>query len=236
MAIKRLNYFDHQFLVEADFTKEQEYHLDMRRRLTKLLHTHGIAQGLEVAKSADKEVTVRSGIAIDRDGQEMIVETDHPSRVINLSNAAKFPPGANVFITIAYQEQETDPSTATGAAGNTRITELPMVQAVTAADGTVVRLASFKLDGSANVPGNVNDLFDGGVRQTVSPKGGFGLSLDGVSNPGGNVDLFPGPGIAIVPDQPNRRITLANQGLVSVDGVSNPGAMLIWLRLRGRRL
>jgi hypothetical protein len=34
MPVKRLHYFDHQFLVEADFTDEQAYHVGMRRRLT----------------------------------------------------------------------------------------------------------------------------------------------------------------------------------------------------------
>lgn len=227
MAIKRLHYFDHQFLVEADFTDEQTYHLDMRRRLNRLLYTFGIAEGLGVAKSANKTVTVRPGVALDRLGQEMIVEAD---QVVNLSDATRFPPNATVFITIAYQEQESDPTTATGVSGNTRVTEQPVVQAVTTAppsDSMVIQLARFTLDASANVPGNLNDLFDGGVRQRVGPRGEQGLaSLDGVSNPSGNVDLVPGTGIAITPDQTNRRITIAasgTQGLVSVDGVSNPG-------------
>src|SRR5712692_9993411 len=227
MAIKRLHYFDHQFLVEADFTDEQKYHLDMRRRLNRLLHTFGIAEGLGVAKSANKTVTVRPGIAIDSSGREMIVEADQP---VDLSNAAQFPAGATVFITIAYQEQQSDPTTATGVSGNTRFTEQPVVQAVTAApptDGTVIQLARFTLDASANVPGNINDLFDGGVRQVIGPRGERGLaSVDGVSNQGGNVDLVPGTGIAITPDPVGCRITIAasgTQGLVSVDGVSNPG-------------
>ena len=45
MAIKRLRYFDNQFLVEADFTDEQKYHLEMRRRLNRALHSFGIAAG-----------------------------------------------------------------------------------------------------------------------------------------------------------------------------------------------
>lgn len=102
MAIKRLHYFDHQFLVEPDFTDEQKYHLEMRRRLNRLLHTFGIAEGLEVAKSASQAVTVRRGTAIDRGGQEMIVEADQEV------DLAAFSAGAVVFITIAYQEQETD--------------------------------------------------------------------------------------------------------------------------------
>jgi hypothetical protein len=212
MAIKRLHYFDHQFLVQADFTDEQKYYLDMRRRLNRLLYTFGIAEGLEVAKSANKTVTVRPGVALDRLGQEIILEAN---QVVDLSNAAQFPANAIVFITIAYQEQESDPTTATGVSGNTRITEQPRVQAVTTApptDGTVIRLARLTLDASANVPGNINDLFDGGVRQTVGPRGGQGLaSIDGVSNPGGNIDLVAptGQAVTILPDDANNRITIS---------------------------
>jgi hypothetical protein len=210
MAIKRLHYFDHQFLVEADFTDEQKYHLDMRRRLNRLLYTFGIAEGLEIAKSAAKTVTVRPGVALDRFGREMIVEADH---VVDLSNTTQFPAGATIFITIAYQEQESDPTTATGVSGNTRITEQPVVQAVRAAppsDGSVIQLARFMLDVSANVPGNINDLFDGGVRQMIGPRGEHGLlSVNGVSNPGGNIDLVQGQAIVITPDDANNQITIS---------------------------
>jgi hypothetical protein len=237
MAIKRLHYFDHQFLVEADFTDEQTYHLSMRRRLNSLLYTSGIAQGLEVAKSAPKTVTVRPGAALDNSGREIILEAN---QVVDLS-AAQFSANVTVFITIAYQEQESDPTPATGVSGNTRITELPQVRAVTTApptDGTVIQLASFRLDASGNVPGNVNDLFDGGVRQTIRTLGGL-ASIQGVSNPGGNVGLIQGTGITITPNQNNRTITIANSvapGLVSVDGVSNPGGNVDFIAPQGQAI
>jgi hypothetical protein len=223
MAIKRLRYFDNQFLVEADFTDEQKYHLEMRRRLNRALHSFGIAAGLEVVKKTNKIVTVRPGTAIDNLGREMVIET---AQDIDLSGVVT--PAPQIFITIAYTEQPTDPSTATGASGNTRFTEQPLLaMVVTSAinetpppsDGSVVLLASFPLLGG-NVPGNINDALDGGVRKMVGP------SIDGVSNPGGDIDLVAGSGIAITPDQANRRITIAStgaQGLVSLDGVSNPG-------------
>src|SRR5215831_15804662 len=107
MAIKRLHYFDHQFLVEADFTDEQKYHLEMRRRLNRVLHTFGIAEGLEVVKQTNKIVTVRPGVAIDRLGKEMILEA---AQDVDLSAITTAVPA---FITIAYDEQQTDPSTAT---------------------------------------------------------------------------------------------------------------------------
>lgn len=160
--IKRLHYFDHQFLVEADFTDEQTYHLGMRRRHNKVLHTFGVAEGLQVEKTGDKEVTVGAGTTVDRDGRELVLDTD---KIIDLST---FPGGDDIYVTIAYDEQETDPTTATGVTGNTRVTETPQVQAATTAppgDGSVIRLANFTLTGGGNVPGNNGDTFDTGLRQ-----------------------------------------------------------------------
>ena len=232
MAIKRLNYFDNQFLVEADFTEAQQYQVEMRRRLARLLATTGIAEGLEVAKSAARAVTVRPGTALDRDGRTIIIETN---RVVDLSNAVQFPAGATVFLTLAYQEQLTDPSTATGAPGMTRVTELSVAQASTVAppgDGTVIPLARFTMDAGGNVPGNINDLLDGGVRQTTSSRGErWPVSVDGVSNPGGNIDLVQAQSISILPDDSNNRITIGETHSARLDNphattASQIGAML----------
>ena len=73
--IKRLNYFNSQFLVEKDFNDEQAYHLGMRRRHNRTLHTWGVADGgLSVTKTSDgKGVSIGLGMAIDRDGQEIVL-------------------------------------------------------------------------------------------------------------------------------------------------------------------
>ncbi|WP_298685509.1 hypothetical protein [uncultured Methanomethylovorans sp.] len=66
------------------------------------------------------------------------------------------------------------------------------------------------------------------------------VSVEGVSNPGGNIDLVPAGSIVITPDDTNDRITIGEDhstkkdnphqvtatqtgALVSIDGVSNPG-------------
>jgi hypothetical protein len=236
MAIKRLHYFDHQFLIQGDFTDEQTYHLDMRRRLNRLFYTFGIAEGLTVVKSGPKEVTVRPGVALDRLGREMIVEANQP---VNLSQFTQG--GTNVVITIAYDEKESDQSVP--PLGNRRITEQPIITPVQdppppPTDGTVIQLARFTLDASGNVPGNINDLLDGGVRQTIRTLGGL-VSIQGVSNPGGNVGLIQGTGIIITPNLTNRTITIANSvapGLVSVDGVSNPGGNVDLIAPQGQAI
>ncbi len=265
-SAKRVHYFDHQFLVEADFTDEQKYHLDMRRLHNRLLHTFGIAQGLEVEKTGDNEITIRPGMAIDRDGREIVLSETPlilPAKpATNPVIQINFPAGSEIYITVAYDETPTDPSLATGVTGDTRTTEAPIFAAVITpippTDGSVLRLSRFTLDAATgNVPGNIGDLLDGGVRQSVSgqiaaqsvgtneladgavvmnklatpvqdiinaPKGL--ASIDGISNPGGDVDLLAGTGIAITPDNATKKITIAaagTQGLVSIDGVSSPG-------------
>lgn len=182
--IKRLHYFDHQFLVEADFSDEQTYHLDMRRRHNRDLHTFGVAAGLQVEKTGDKEVTVSAGTAVDREGRQVVLDTD---QIIDLSTFS----AGDVFITIAYDEQETDPTTATGVTGNTRVMETPQIQAINVppdpappGDGSVIRLANFTLSGGGNVPGSNGDTFDAGLRQfagsSIAPNSvGTGELADG---------------------------------------------------------
>lgn len=169
--IKRLRYFDKQFLKEPDFTDEQRYHLGMRRRHNRLLHTPGIAEGLEVQKTAARIMTVSAGTAIDRNGQEIVLSDPV---VLSLDDPAVISPapGPNVtlFVTIAYNEVATDPQPVENPLGNTRTTERPLLKVTPQPpDTTVISLATFKLDTTApgNVPGNVNDKLDGGVRTFV---------------------------------------------------------------------
>jgi hypothetical protein len=176
--MKRLRYFDQQFLVEADFTDEQKYHVDMRRRLTKALHSVGIAEGLTVRRTGAREITVDPGVAIDAQGREIVL---NDPEVRDVSNTTTFPNGPQIFITIAYGEVPSDPVTATGVTGDTRITEAPVVAASTTVppiDGTVVRLAVFSKGIDGNIPGNPNDQLDGGVRQLAGAKTAAGAVTD----------------------------------------------------------
>ncbi|HVP54605.1 MAG TPA: tail fiber domain-containing protein [Candidatus Eisenbacteria bacterium] len=121
-VVKRLNYFDHQFLRAPDFNDEQNYHLTMRRYHNQMLHTPGIVQGLvPSAQAGATTVTVSSGFAIDGMGREMLLPGDVQ---LDLTNEAA---GKTVYFTIEYNEQQSDPSADAGATGNTRWTESPKV-------------------------------------------------------------------------------------------------------------
>jgi hypothetical protein len=121
-TVKRLNYFDHQFLRAPDFSDEQNYHLSMRRLHNSSMHTWGIAQGLQVSPTGGgtgTAITVSSGVALDSAGRELVLASDTN---LELGGIA---PGTTLYITIAYDEQQSDPTTEAGGPGNTRVTEAP---------------------------------------------------------------------------------------------------------------
>ena len=121
--IKRLRYFDHQFLHANDFTDEQSYELSMRRRHNRTLHTPGIADGLDVSfKSGETKVTVQPGTAYDGDGNEIVVLdiTD-----VDLQSLAS---DATGYLTVKYNEVATDKVNSAGVNDFTRVTETPVFE------------------------------------------------------------------------------------------------------------
>ncbi len=122
MSIKRLNYFTGQFLKEKDFKDEQVYHTNALSMHNKNLHTWGIASGFDVSFiQGKKHVIVDSGMAIDKNGKQIILEE---AREIDLSKAA----ATILYLTISYKEIEIDPTEETGVKGNTRISEDPLIE------------------------------------------------------------------------------------------------------------
>lgn len=154
--IKRLHYYDQQFLRSADFTADQNYHISMRRLHNQVLHTWGVAQGLALAL-AGTAVTVAPGVAVDSQGREMVV-----GAAINL-DLSTMAVNTTQYVTIAYGEQTSDHSTESGGAGDTRWTEQPNVSLVAAlpADPSLTLVlgqitkaqdSSFSLNTSGRIP------------------------------------------------------------------------------------
>jgi len=120
---QRMNYFDHQFLRVDDFSQEQSYQLDRRRRHNRLLHVWGIAEGLTLtAANGATGVTVQPGTAIDGAGREIVLA--NVSSAVDLSGHA----GKVVYVTIAYGEELSDPTSDAGVQGNRRWTETPKIE------------------------------------------------------------------------------------------------------------
>ena len=69
--IKRLNYYNGQYLGFKDFRAEQKYHTEMRRRHNIAHHAWGIVTGLRLRRK--EKIYIMPGMAIDGYGREIIV-------------------------------------------------------------------------------------------------------------------------------------------------------------------
>jgi hypothetical protein len=86
IVTERNRYFTGKYMAARDFRGEQEYFLSRHRLHQRLLHGWGIVCGLRVCRHpdpacADRWVVVRSGVAVDCCGRELILCEDMPVRL-----------------------------------------------------------------------------------------------------------------------------------------------------------
>jgi hypothetical protein len=227
--IKRPNYFNSQFLQEKDFQEEQAYHIKMRRLLNQRLYNWGIAYGLEVQRVSNSEISIASGMAIDRDGREIFLSNDPAPTNYNLSS---FTGNSVVYLTIAYDEVfDNSDRNPTGATDKfVRTTERPKREAKTdlpPTDGSVIVLAKVTLSGGSVTDAGIdrtvrsrvltpaiaaNTITLNQLDPSIRP-----ITVDGVSNPGGNIDLVQTNAITLVPDNATKRITIGESHSARLD-------------------
>jgi hypothetical protein len=162
MSIKRLNYFNHQFLEEQDFRDEQKYHIEMRRRLNRALHIWGIVEGLEVATAGPREVTIAPGFALDREGRELLVAQPIAREIRSGEHHHK-----QLHVVLVHKErfEDTDRRSSGGVEGYNRITEYVELEITHESD----RAGSGVLLGTLHVAddGNIHHIDHSG-RQSAS--------------------------------------------------------------------
>jgi hypothetical protein len=177
---QRLNYFNHQLLRVQDFADEQAYHLGMRRAHNRMLHTPGVAQGLEV-DPAGSTLAVHPGVALDGTGREIVLQDGAEVQV-----PAELA-GKTAWLTIAYGERTADPTAEAGAAGDRRREELAVLNLAETAPShpdTQLVLGRVTIDGARSVV-RVDDG-EGAARRHVSgPAPGAELSVRTLSVAGG---------------------------------------------------
>lgn len=84
--IKRINYYERQFLGAQDFREEQGYHIEMRRRHLIGHHRWGIVAGLQLTKDENSGVwAVGPGMAVDAYGREIYVFDPEPLNVESIA-------------------------------------------------------------------------------------------------------------------------------------------------------
>lgn len=165
--IQRLNYFTHQFLEEEDFKDEQAYHIGMRHQNNKMLYSWGIVEGLSVKKSnEEKRVSVSSGMAIDNDGKEIVLQSEYDESINKIQGAETYQgklENTVIYLTIKHKESfDKDYSNQTGNASKPRrIVEKSIIELSAdkpATDGAVILLAKITLDGNGNFSNDDIDL------------------------------------------------------------------------------
>ena len=209
--IQRPNYFTSQFLVEDDFNGEQLYHRDLRLRHNRSLHEWGVVEGLNVTQTGEKQIAVSEGMAIDSQGQEIIILTDS-ALPENISLEA-LDPNSTIEFTIIYRELEEQPYQVGSETKFTRTNERPKFVIYGSStnqddlqdgnldlktenvplDGTVIRLAQIVLDNSGNV-----SAVDNSVRKLAGAK--LTSPRQFVVDTAQDQELVPAPGGTTVDD------------------------------------
>lgn len=175
--IKRPHYFNHQFLNEQDFRDEQEYHIEMRRRHNRLLHSWGIAEGLTVDRAAERQITINPGTAYDSRGREIVLNS------AVTEDTSSYGANSHFFVVIRHHEHflEDDRQSAGGVEDYTRVTETPEVslrKTQPGGDGNTLALARVYIDGN----GDIRDI-DSGVRRYATAKiGTGGITTDEIAD------------------------------------------------------
>lgn len=108
----RLRYFNGLIMKEEEFILEQDYHVRMRRFLTRQLHSGGVVDGLNVTVgNTPQEVQVSKGFALDRSFDQQFSEDT--SRELILTDTCEvdlstYSPGDQVWIWVTYAEDFVD--------------------------------------------------------------------------------------------------------------------------------
>jgi hypothetical protein len=100
--LKRNRFFLGRLLTPEDLELEQEYFREKLKRHNRYLHGFGIVFGLEVSRSG-KNVVISPGLAIDCQGNEIVVAD--PLELVLPGPS----PSNTIFLSISYNEEETDP-------------------------------------------------------------------------------------------------------------------------------
>src|SRR5215471_2641836 len=113
--IERLLFYEREYLRSFDWTAEQTYHIEMRRRLNLALHLWGIVDGLEILQGeltpgVPAQFYISPGMAIDAYGREIFLFAPYPfSDDDFVANRITTPAPYKVWI--AYARQPSRPPT-----------------------------------------------------------------------------------------------------------------------------
>lgn len=95
--LSRPHYFSGKLLTVEDLTQEQTYTIEKFKRHNRSLHGFGVVSGLKVTTDAGK-ITVSAGMALDCEGNEIVVPSNQTVPASALDSAV-------AFVTLKYSER-----------------------------------------------------------------------------------------------------------------------------------
>lgn len=113
--IERNRYYYGKLLTVRDFEIEQDYVRNKNRLSNRLLSGAGVVCGLNVTRSDDSTLLINSGMALDYDGREIVVEQPLVRRLQMLEGYESLKGKADAYLCLAYQEEGREPVKAVGA-------------------------------------------------------------------------------------------------------------------------
>lgn len=124
LNLQRQHFYFGRVLSADDLSQEQTYHIERTRRHNRFVHGWGVVSGLRVAPSANGEVTVHPGFAIDCAGNELQV-----TQCVSLTPQ----PSRRCYVCIRYAERPSDAQVGIdGATDFARIQEVTAVELLSA--------------------------------------------------------------------------------------------------------
>jgi len=210
--VKRMNYYNGLFLKEEDFKCDQNYHIRMLRLHNRLMHNaYGVVEGLEVVPSGTKNFLVKKGAAI----AQVTTESGEEHGVCILLAAdqevedLKDKTDGVWYLTISYDDGTLGDIEKNKGDKEIHIIERPKIKCDASAPSDQnkkdILLAKIILTGlGAGWTSSAGMIKTDGK---IAIQKGVG-SIDGISNPGGNVDFLTSGSISITSDPTKKSITI----------------------------
>ena len=105
---ERNRYYSGKMLTSSDFAAEQEYGNDKRRFMNTLMFGSGIVCGCNVYSLDDLSVFIESGLAIDRAGREIVIDTSVVKKLSAISGFDEIHSN-RLTLCLKYKEQQVHP-------------------------------------------------------------------------------------------------------------------------------
>ena len=112
--MERNRYFYGKLLTVRDFEIEQKYGVNKRCLSNRVLRGAGVACGLGVTVDNDSTLIIGSGMALDYEGHEIVIESPLLRKLNMIDGQEKLGNSKDAWLCLRYDEQDVEPVNAAG--------------------------------------------------------------------------------------------------------------------------